>query len=200
MNERNRFSPVSLTVKGPVLHLVLDTFFTDALFLKEPKHLGDRILLVRTSVKKVRIYHVAVAGISFGSYISAFYYLYDVYTEFLRKFPVTLVMRRYCHDRTRSVSHHYIVGDKDRDLFSVYGIDGTDTVKLNACLILDKLRTLKLCLLRALFPVLYDLIKVRQSVLILVNKRMLRSHYHECDTKERIATGRIYLKLFVYIL
>ena len=40
----------------------------------------------------------------------------DVNAEFLRKFPVALIVRRNCHDCARAVTHHYIVGNIDRNI------------------------------------------------------------------------------------
>ena len=48
----------------------------------------------------------------------------DRQLEFLGEFPVTFVVRRYGHDRTRSVGDEHVVGGPDGDLRTVDGVDG----------------------------------------------------------------------------
>ena len=57
-------------------------------------------------------------------------------------------MCRHSHDRAGAVSHHDIVRDKDRNFHSRDGVDGAEAVDAYAGLVLDKLRSLKLRLLR----------------------------------------------------
>ncbi len=57
-------------------------------------------------------------------------------------------MCRHSHNRAGAVSHHDIIRDKDRNFFARDGVDGAETVDAHAGFVLDKLRPLKLRLLR----------------------------------------------------
>ena len=59
----------------------------------------------------------------------------DRQVEGLREVPVTLVARRDRHDRARAVAHGHVVGDEDRELPAVDGIDGEEPGE-QACLLL----------------------------------------------------------------
>ena len=71
-----------------------------------------------------------------------------------------------------AVSHHYIVGDEDRDLLAVDGVDRLESLDLKAGLILDQLCSLKLGLLGALVSVSVDGVHIGNAVLILVDHGM----------------------------
>ena len=104
------------------------------------------------------------------------------------------------HNSSGSVSHHNVVGDENRNFLTVNRIDGAYSRKLNTCFFLHKLGSLELCLLGTLFPVLFNLIKVRKPLLVFINKRMLGSHYHKGNAEKRIAPCRIYLQLLINVL
>ena len=59
----------------------------------------------------------------------------DRQVEGLREVPVTLVARRDRHDRARAVAHGHVVGDEDRELPAVDGVDGEPPGE-QACLLL----------------------------------------------------------------
>ena len=197
VDQRDRLSPVSLTVESPVLHLELHACVSDALLFKDSDHLSDGILLVGKAVEVIGVYHLSVACISFLGDIAALDYFNDRDVKSVREIPVSLVVRGNCHDRARAVSHHYIVGDEDRDLLAVDGVDRLESLDLKTGLILDQLRSLKLGLLGALVSVSVDGVHIGNAVLILVDHRMLGSHDHESHAEKRIGTGRIDLKFLI---
>ena len=104
-------------------------------------------------------------------------------------------MCRYCHDRTGTVAHHYVICDKDRNLLSVHRIDRGKTIDADTGLILYKLGTLKLCLFRALIAICLNRIKVADAVFVLIDQRMLRCDYHEGNTVKGIRSRRVNAKL-----
>ena len=109
-------------------------------------------------------------------------------------------MRRYSHDRTSTITHHYIVCNKDRDLFTVNRIDCLQAFDLHTRLVFYKLGTLKLRLLCTLGTICFDGIHVGDAVCIFIDQRMLWSHYHEGNPEQGIRSGRIDLQLLVYTI
>ena len=191
MNERDRLAPVSLTVEGPVLHLVLDAGFADALLFDLLAHAGDGILLVGIAVEIFGVDHLSVAGIGFLLDIAALDDLDDINAEFLCKFPVTLVVGGNGHDGTGTVAHHDIVSHEDGNFFACHRVDGLHAFDLKTCLFLDQLGPFKLGLFGAGFAVFIDLIHICDAVGILVDQRMLGSHDHEGHAEEGIGPGGI---------
>ena len=195
MHDRDRLAPVSLAVECPVFHLILYTLLTDAAFFQFLKHAFDGILFICIAIQKFRVDHLAVAGVRFFLDVAAFDDLDNVDTKFLRKIVVSLVMCRYCHDRAGTVTHHYVICDKDRDLLAVDRIDRGQTVDAHARLILYKLRTLKLCFLCTLIAICLNRIKVADTVFVLIDQRMLRCDYHEGNAVKGIRSRRVNAKL-----
>ena len=62
-------------------------------------------------------------------------------TELTRKLKVTLIMRRYAHDRARAVTHQHIIGYPDRNTFTADRVGDITTCK-NARLIFLSAHTL----------------------------------------------------------
>ena len=197
VNERNRLTPVALTVECPVLHLILYTLVTDATLGEDLKHLMDGILLVGEAIKEAGVDHLAVAGVGLLRDVAALDDLDDIDAELLCEVVVTLIVCRNGHDRACTVAHHDIVSDKDRDLLSGDRVDRGQTLDAYAGLLLHELCTLELGLLCGLLTVVHDRIPVRDLVLILIECRMLRSDNHEGDAIEGIAAGGIDLELVV---
>ncbi|CDB77350.1 uncharacterized protein BN552_02139 [Blautia sp. CAG:237] len=197
MDQRDRLTPVSLAVECPVFHLVLNACFTDALLLKFFQHTLDRIFLLGVSVEEFRVDHLSVTCVGFLGDVSTLDDFDDVDAEFLCEIIVTLVMSRYCHDRTCTITHHYIVCNVDRDLLAVYRVDSLKSLDTHTCLVLDKLSSLELCLLGTFITVCSDLVHVCDFVFVFVDDRMLRCDYHESNTKQSIRSGCINLKLLV---
>ena len=197
MDQRNRLTPVSLTVECPVFHLVLDAGFTDAFLLKFFQHTLDRIFLIGISVEEFGVDHLAITCVSFLGDVAAFDDFNDINAEFLCKIIVTLVMCRHCHDRTCTITHHYIVCNVDRDFLAVYRIDALKTLDAYTCLVFDKLSSLELCLLGTLITVCCDLIHVCDFVFVFIDDRMLRCDYHEGNTEQGIRSGCIDLQFLI---
>ena len=197
VNERNRLTPVTLTVERPVLHLILYALVTDATLSEDLKHLMDGILLVGEAIEEAGVHHLAVAGVGLLRDVAALDDLDDIDTELLCEVVVTLIVCRNGHDRAGAVAHHDIIGDEDRDLLAGDRVDRGQTLDAYAGLLLHELCTLELGLLRGLLTVVHDRIPVRDSILILIECRMLRSNDHEGDTIEGITAGGIDLELIV---
>ena len=106
-------------------------------------------------------------------------------------------MCRNSHNCACTVAHHNIVGNVNRNLLAVNGVDSRKTVYLNACLVLDKLCSLKLGLFGAFFSVACNLVHIGNAIGILINHRMLGSHNHECNAEKSIGTSSINLELLV---
>ena len=51
----------------------------------------------------------------------------DVQMETTRKLPVTIIMRRNCHDGAGSVIHQHVVSDKNGDTLLVHGVNCPQT-------------------------------------------------------------------------
>ena len=197
VNERNRLTPVTLTVERPVLHLILYTLVTDATLGEDLEHLMDGILLVGETVKEAGIHHLTVAGVGLLRDIAALDDLDDINAELLREVVVTLIVCRNGHDRAGAVAHHDIVGDEDRNLLAGDRVDRGQALDAYTGLLLHELCTLELGLLRSLVTVVHDRIPVRNLVLILIKCRMLWSDNHEGDAIEGITAGGIDLELVI---
>ena len=197
MNQRNRLAPVSLTVECPVFHLVLNTGFTNTLLLKFFQHTLDRIFFLCIAIQEFGVDHFTVTCVSFFGNVSTFDDFDDVNAEFLCEVIVTLIMSRYCHDRTSTITHHYIVCNVDRDFFTINRIDAFQTLDAYTCLVFDKLSSFELCFLGTLIAVCSNLVHVCDFIFVFVDDRMFRSDYHEGNTKQSIRSGCIDFKFFI---
>ena len=197
MNDRNRLAPISLAVKCPVLHLVLNTSFPNALLLQLFQHTMDGVLLIRIAIEEIRVDHFAVACIGFFLDVTALDYLNDINAKFLRKVIVSLVVCRYRHDGTGTISHHYIVCNIDRDLLAIYRIHTLKALNAYTGFLFYKLGSLKLCFLRTLFTVCLDGIHVGNAVCIFVDQRMLWCDNHKGYTEQGIWSGGIDLQCLI---
>ena len=197
MNDRDWLAPVSLAVECPVLHLVLNTSLADALLLQFLKHTLDGVLLIGISVQEIRVDHLAVACVGFLLDVAALDNLDNVNAKFLCKIIVSLVMCRYCHNSSGTISHHYIVCNVNRDLLAVYRVYALKTLDAYTSFFFYKLGSLELCLLGALFTICLDLIHVCDAVSIFVDQRMLRCDNHKGYTEQGIRSGGINLKCLI---
>ena len=96
-------------------------------------------------------------------------------------------MRGHCHDGTRAVTHQDVVGDPDRDLFFVHGIDGVGSRK-NAGLLFCQLGALKVALASGLFAIQFHcghLLFADQFI----DQTMLWCQHHVGGAEECIWTG-----------
>ena len=197
MNDRDWLAPVSLTVKCPVFHLILNASFTNALLLKLFQHALDGILLICIAIQEIGVDHLAVTCVGFFLNIAALDNLDNVDTKFLGEIIVSLVMCRYRHDRAGTISHHYIVCNVDRDLLAIYRVYALKSLDAYTCFLFYKLGSLELSLLRTLFTVSLDRIHVCDAVSILVDQRMLRCDNHEGYTEQGIWSGGVNLQCLI---
>ena len=194
MNDGNGLAPISLAVECPVIHLILNTLFADALFCKEFSHLFNGILLVCEAVEEAGVNHFAVARISFNVHIAALDDFDDVDAELLCEFIVSLVVCGNSHNCARTVAHHNVVGNINRDFLAVDGVGCSEAFKLNARLILDELRSLESGFLAAHLSVSLNVSHIANHRSVLINKRMLGSHYHKGNAEESVGSGCVNLE------
>ena len=200
VNQRNRLAPVTLTVKGPVLHLELHTRVADALLREEFEHARNRILLVGHTVQEVGVNHDAVAAVGFLLEIAALNDRDNLSAEALCELVVALVVRRHRHNRAGAVAHHDIVRNENRNLLAADRIDGRNAFDADTCLVLDELGALKLGFTGSLLAVNEHGVHVFDLRRELVNQRVLGRNDHEGHAEERVTARRINLKLLIEIL
>ena len=98
MDDRDRFSPVTLSGKDPFPQLVVDLLLSDALLFQPFQRSVDRIFLVQ-AVHETGIDMQSVSGPGFLGDIPAFQYRDDLDAELFRKFVVSFIV-----SRVRSIS------------------------------------------------------------------------------------------------
>ena len=197
MDKRDWLTPVSLTIECPIFHLILNAGFTNAFLFKFFQHTLDRIFFLGIAVEKFGVDHFAITCIGFFGNISTFNDFNDVDAEFLCKIIVTLVMSRYCHDRTCTIAHHYVVCNVDWNLLAVYRVNSLKSLNAYTCLVFNKLSSLELCFLGTFITICSDLVHVCDFVFVFINNRMLRCDYHEGNTKQGIRSGCVDFKFFI---
>ena len=101
------------------------------------------------------------------------------------------------HYSARTVAHHNVIGNKDRDFFTVYGIDRRKAFKAYACLVLNKLSSLKFRFFSAFRPVCRYIVKIQDHIPVFIEHRMFGSHYHKRYAEKSIGTRCINTKLFI---
>ena len=185
VNDRNWLAPVSLTWEYPVTELVVGLCLTDTLLLKELDHLLLCILYLK-AVEEIWVdehscCHVCKCSLIYIYFLAILCNNLDEWkSKLLCKFPVSVIMCRNRHDSTRSVAHEYIVWYVYRNLLAIYRVDGCESVYAYTSLILCKLWTLKVALLRCLLTVCLDVWPVADLVLVLVKDWMLWWNNHVC--------------------
>ena len=107
-------------------------------------------------------------------------------------------MGRYCHDRTGTVSHQYIIGYPYRDLFTVDGIGSGQTLDADTGLILCQLGTFEIRLLRSHLTISHNIIPVLDLVLVFIQYRVFRRYYHIGNAEQRIRSGGVNAQLLVF--
>ena len=98
-------------------------------------------------------------------------------------------MSRYCHDRTCTIAHHYVVCNVDWDLLAVYRVNSLKSLNAYTCLVFNKLSSLKLCFLGTFITICSDLVHICDFVFVFINDRMLRCDYHEGNTEQGVRSG-----------
>ncbi len=102
------------------------------------------------------------------------------------KFPVPFIVSRNRHDRSETVSHQHVIGNPDRNLFSVGGIYGVSAGKDSALLLIHP--PVQFGLERCLFA-------VRRNIFFFivggyfVHKRMFGSENHVGCAENCVGTG-----------
>ena len=191
---RNWLSPVTLSGEYPVAELEVGLAVADALLLEES---NDLLLCVRhgQSVQEVGIYQRSRRNI--GIYLLLYADrasrndLDDREVKFLCKVPVSLIMCGNRHDCTGSVGHQHIVRNPDRNLLAIHGICRSQSVDLYSGLILRKLGTLKVRLLRRLLPVSHESVIIPDFILVLIDDRMLRGNNHVGRAEQGVRSRRV---------
>ena len=214
-----RLAPVALARKEPVAELVLRLRLSDALFLEPLDHRRPRRLDGKP-VQETGIDHHAGrdVGKSLGAGIrnagirprsirclrrpvrldgrtafGRFHHLVDRKPENLRELEVALVVRGNGHDRAGAVARENVVGNENRKLVAVHGIDARYSFEFYARLLLVEFGALEIALRGGLLLVGPDLVRIRDAALFkpLRDKRVLRRKNHVRRAEKRIATGRI---------
>ena len=198
--DRDRLTPVTLSGEYPVTQLEVSLRNTASFFF-QPLNNSFLCFFYRHACQETGINQCACSHVSesFFFYVTAGNNLNDRQTKLLCKLPVTGIVSRNSHDCTGTIGHQYIIGYPDRDLFSVYRIDGGQTIDLHTRLLLGQLSTLKIRLLCSLLTVSYDLVVVFDLIFEFIQIRMLRRYDHISYTKQSIRSGGIDLQFFFFI-
>ena len=124
MNNRNRTSPVPLTSNTPITETVVGSDATNAHVLERG---GDCFKCI-FKIQPIKLSRVnSDPGLFTPRLLAEIIFRVISYrlnnglngqTILRRKFPITLIMARDRHHRTRPVIHQYKVGDPDRNLFT----------------------------------------------------------------------------------
>ena len=109
-------------------------------------------------------------------------------------------MRRHRHNRPRTVAHHHVIGNVNRNFLAVYGIHGNHTVKTHACFVFHQLCALKFCLFRAFGAVTFHRVHIGDFVFIFINNRMLGRHNHKGHAEQSIGARGVNAQGFGNIL
>ncbi len=194
LHNGNWLSPVTLPGKHPVPELEIGLALSQALLLQPGRDLLFGICHGK-AVQKIGIHqssglHIRVHCL-LDAYRASRHHFYDGKVEFRGKVPVPLVVGGHCHDGTGSVGHQHIIGDPDGNLFSVHRIGGGKPLNLHACLLLHKLRALKVGFLRGLLPVSHQSVIIPDLLLIFLNQGMLRGDHHIGCPEKGVRPGGI---------
>ena len=196
LDDRDGLAPVALTGEHPVAQLEVDLLMSDALLGEE---LGDLLLSLINgqTVEDARVDHNAggAVGERLLLDVAALDDLDDREVEFLRELPVAGIVSRYRHDSAGAVGDQNVVGDEDRYLSAVHGVDGCDALELHAGLVLVHLGALEVALLGGLSLISLDLVEVRELVSPLLDVRVLGGYDHVGGAVESIGTGGVYQQL-----
>ena len=198
--DRNRLTPVTLTGEYPVTQLIVCFCFSNVVLFEPLKNFlfcfRNGKSVQETGVDKSSLCNV---GVNFVLYVAACNNLDDRHVEFLCELPVTLIVCRYCHDGAGAVAHQYIIGNPDRDLFSINRVDCGKSVDHDTGLVFCKLGTLEIGFSGCHLTVCADLIPVLDLIFVLVDVRMLRGEYHVRNTEQGIRACGIDSQLLRFI-
>ena len=102
-------------------------------------------------------------------------------------------MRRHGHDRARAIRREDVVGDEDRNLGVVDGIEPRHALELDARLLLIELGTLEIALRRSLLLILLHRVGVLDLALgkPLLDQLVFGRENHVRRAEKRVATGRV---------
>ena len=197
VNHRNGLAPITLPVESPVFHLILDASPAFAHLFQFGNGFFYRILLIRQPIQESGIDHLALAGVCLLGDISPFDHLDDIDSKLLCKVVVSLVVCRHSHNCAGPISHHYIVGNIDRDFLSIYGIYSGKPPDAHPGFILVQLGAFKLRFLCTQLPIRFDLLHIGDLVSVCIDDRVFRCHDHKGDTKKRIRPRRVHRQLLL---
>src|SRR6266566_5602217 len=190
VDDWDRRTPVALPADQPVAQAIGDHKPANALFFDVTSHAGNRLVSGRT-VKRARVNHdpqvlfCPCPGRRVAWRLSLWpnHFAYGN-TELTRKLKVTLVMSRNTHDRAGAIAHQHIIGDPDRDLFTVDGIGDVATCK-DAGLLLLSAHAFDFCHMPRLIHVSLDFFLVFGGR-DLLNPGMLGSQHKERNTIDSV--------------
>ena len=197
---RNRLTPITLTRINPIMHIIIYFFLTYFIFGKEFKHFLLSLLNSKT-IQESRIYKYSVFNVRkrFFFYIAAGNYLSHRYAEFVRKFPVSGVVRGYAHYCTSTIVIEHIIGNINRYFFIGNGIYCFYAFKFNAGLFLCLHFAFKFTLFCRRCLIFRNLRVIEYSVFKFFRKLMLGRNYHKCYSEQRIAPCCKYTEFFIAV-
>ncbi len=162
-DDGDRLAPVPLAREDPVAQLVVDLGAPDALLCKEFRDFLFR-LLHGQAVQDSGVDHGSRVAVrkSLLLDVAARDDLHNGKAEFFGERPVARVVGGDRHDGARPVGHQHVIGDENRDFFSIHGVDRAHAVQPDAGLlfILGKLGALKIRFSGRLVPIGADLVPV----------------------------------------
>ncbi|MNM83281.1 hypothetical protein D3C81_953380 [compost metagenome] len=122
MQDRDRLAPIPLAAEQPVAQAVSHFAAAFAVLFQPGDHFLDPFLFPQP-VQEAGVHMFSFSRISFLRQIAACDHLNDRQIKLLGEFVIALVMPRYCHDGTRTVTCEHVVGNPDRQLRAVHRID-----------------------------------------------------------------------------
>ena len=193
VHQGDGLAPVALTGEDPVAQLVVDLLVAQAALLQPCGHGGDS-LLDGHAVQEAGVDHdagVVLEGEGALLDVAAGDDLNDVAAKDLGEFPVAVVMGRDGHDGAGAVGDEDVVGNEDRDLLAVDGVDSAHALDLHAGLFLVQLAALEVGFAGGHIHIGRDLVPVLNAILPLLEEGMLRGQDHIGGAEEGIAAGGV---------
>ena len=208
MDHGERLAPVALAAEEPVAQLVLRLGLAHALLHEPVDHLHARLVHGEARDEARGHHHTrrdvrerGVARVGDGIRRSRLrrvgvgrrHDLHDWEVEHLREVEVTLIMRGHGHDRARAVGSEHVVGDEDRQLLAVHGVDPEHALELHAGRLLVELRALEVALRGGLRLVGLHGVGVCDLPLgePLRHEAVLGREHHVGGAEERVAAGGV---------
>ena len=193
--DRYGLAPVPLAVERPVLHLVVGLGFADTRFLHIFYHLRDGGLDGK-SVEEAGVHHyprafLGAVGLDLNVYVGL-----DDFDDgkivFLGEIPVALVVRRYRHNGSRAVIHHYVVCREYRYFGSRYRINGDHSFDFYTCLVFVDLYAVEFLFELCLRLIRRDFVRVHDARSVLFEQGMFGRHDEEGGSEDGVGSRGIH--------